>query len=243
MSSRTQPFQIRGSLQTLLSLRLVEPHDPEFFSKFLDKIAHSPDFFRNAPIVLDASPVASLAPIDFVAFVAKLREHRIVPVGLQNGSQEWNDAAIAAGLAILPEGRNVEPAKVQEREPAKDVAAPVAAPAVRRAPSPALVVREPVRGGQQIYAPDGDIIVIAPVGHGAELIAGGHIHVYGSLRGRAFAGIDGDENAMIFCDQLDAELLSIAGIHMVNEQIDERLLKKRAKVACDGERLVVAPLP
>jgi septum site-determining protein MinC len=240
MSSRTQPFQIRGSLQTLLSLRLVEPHDPEFFGKFLDKIAHSPDFFRNAPIVLDAAPVAGLPPIDFESFVAKLREHRIIPVGLQNGSAEWNEAAVAAGLAIVPEGRNVEQAH------AKDQAAPEAAQPLsptRPAPSSALVVREPVRGGQQIYAPDGDIIVIAPVGHGAELIASGHIHVYGTLRGRAFAGVDGDEHAMIFCDQLDAELLSIAGIHMVNEQFDERLLKKRVKVSCDGERLLVAPLP
>jgi septum site-determining protein MinC len=239
MSSRTQPFQIRGSLQTLLSLRLVEPHDPEFFGKFLDKIAHSPDFFRNAPIVLDASPVASLAPIDFVAFVAKLREHRIIPVGLQNGSPEWNEAAVQAGLAILPEGRSAEPTKPKEAAPE----AVLPSSPVHRAASPALLIREPVRGGQQIYAPDGDIIVVGQVGHGAELIAGGHIHVYGSLRGRAFAGIDGDENAMIFCDQLDAELLSIAGIHMVNEEFDERLLKKRAKVACDGEKLVVAPLP
>ena len=237
MSSRTQPFQIRGSLQTLLSLRLVEPHDPEFFGKFLDKIAHSPDFFRNAPIVLDASPVAALPPIDFADFITKLRQHRIVPVGLQNGSDEWNRAAIDAGLAILPEGRAVEPAR---KEPEQTAEAP---PAARRAASPALLIREPVRGGQQIYAPDGDIVVLAPVGHGAELIAGGHIHVYGSLRGRAFAGIDGDEDAMIFCDQLDAELLSIAGIHLVSEQIDERLLKKRARVACDGEKLVVAPLP
>jgi septum site-determining protein MinC len=235
MSSRSQPFQIRGSLQTLLSLRLVEPHDPEFFAKFLDKIAHSPDFFRNAPIVIDAAPVASLPPIDFAALVARLREHRIIPVGLQNGSPEWNEAAIAAGLAILPEGRNAEPAKAKE--------APAAAPGpAAKAASPALLITEPVRGGQQIYAPDGDIVVVGQVGHGAELIAGGHIHVYGSLRGRAFAGIDGDESAMIFCDQLDAELLSIAGIHMVSEQFDERVLKKRAKVACDGEKLVVTAL-
>jgi septum site-determining protein MinC len=236
MSSRSQPFQIRGSLQTLLSLRLVEPHDPEFFAKFLDKIAHSPDFFRNAPIVIDAAPVASLPPIDFAELVTRLREHRIIPVGLQNGSPEWNEAAIAAGLAILPEGRNAEPARAKE--------APVAAqpgPAAK-ATSPALLITEPVRGGQQIYAPDGDIVVVGQVGHGAELIAGGHIHVYGSLRGRAFAGIDGDESAMIFCDQLDAELLSIAGIHMVSEQFDERVLKKRAKVACDGEKLVVTAL-
>ncbi|WP_159713443.1 septum site-determining protein MinC [Geminicoccus flavidas] len=235
MSSRSQPFQIRGSLQTLLSLRLVEPHDPEFFAKFLDKIAHSPDFFRNAPIVIDAAPVASLPPIDFAALVTRLREHRIIPVGLQNGSPEWNEAAIAAGLAILPEGRNAEQAKAKE--------APAAQPGPTvKATSPALLITEPVRGGQQIYAPDGDIVVVGQVGHGAELIAGGHIHVYGSLRGRAFAGIDGDESAMIFCDQLDAELLSIAGIHLVSEQFDERVLKKRAKVACDGEKLVVTAL-
>ncbi|HWL68121.1 MAG TPA: septum site-determining protein MinC [Geminicoccus sp.] len=235
MSSRSQPFQIRGSLQTLLSLRLVEPHDPEFFAKFLDKIAHSPDFFRNAPIVIDAAPVASLPPIDFAELVSRLREHRIIPVGLQNGSPEWNEAAIAAGLAILPEGRNAEPARAKEAPVAQ------AGPAAKAA-SPALLITEPVRGGQQIYAPDGDIVVVGQVGHGAELIAGGHIHVYGSLRGRAFAGIDGDESAMIFCDQLDAELLSIAGIHMVSEQFDERVLKKRAKVACDGEKLVVTAL-
>ncbi|WP_222182975.1 septum site-determining protein MinC [Geminicoccus harenae] len=235
MSSRSQPFQIRGSLQTLLSLRLVEPHDPEFFAKFLDKIAHSPDFFRNAPIVIDAAPVASLAPIDFAELVTRLREHRIIPVGLQNGSPAWNEAAIAAGLAILPEGRHAEPARAKEAPAAQP------GPAVK-ATSPALLITEPVRGGQQIYAPDGDIVVVGQVGHGAELIAGGHIHVYGSLRGRAFAGIDGDESAMIFCDQLDAELLSIAGIHLVSEQFDERVLKKRAKVACDGEKLVVTAL-
>lgn len=226
-------------MQTLLSLRLIEPHDPEFFAKFLDKIAHSPDFFRNAPIVLDAAPLADVLPIDLEDFVAKLKSQRIIPVGLQNGSAAWNEAAVKAGLAVFPEGRAAEPVKA--REAGSAAAAPAAVPTARR--SPALVIKEPVRGGQQIYSPDGDIIVLGPVGHGAELIAVGHIHVYNVLRGRAFAGIDGDENAMIFAEQMDAELLSIAGIHLVNEAIDERLLKRRARVACEGDRLVMAPVP
>ncbi|MCS6781243.1 MAG: septum site-determining protein MinC, partial [Geminicoccaceae bacterium] len=101
----------------------------------------------------------------------------------------------------------------------------------------------PVRGGQQVSCPDGDLTVLAPVGHGAELVAAGHIHVYGALRGRAFAGCDGDEKAMIFCDQLEAELLSIAGVYLVAEDIDARLVGRRVRVWSDGERLVMAPVP
>jgi septum site-determining protein MinC len=103
------------------------------------------------------------------------------------------------------------------------------------------VVRDPVRGGQQVVAPDGDLVVTATVGNGAEIAAAGHVHVYGTLRGRAFAGIEGDEAAMIFCDQLEAELLSIAGVHLVNEEIDPRLLGRRARVRLERERLVVQP--
>ena len=79
----------------------------------------------------------------------------------------------------------------------------------------------------------------APVSAGAELAAAGHIHVYATLRGRAFAGIGGDEQALIFCDQLEAELVSIAGVHLVNEEIDPKALRKRARIVLDRDRLVV----
>ena len=100
------------------------------------------------------------------------------------------------------------------------------------------VVREPVRSGQQITS-EGDLVVLAPVSPGAELAAVGHIHVYASLRGRAFAGIEGDEPALIFCDQLEAELLSVAGVHLVNEEIEPDKLRRRAACMLEHERLVI----
>lgn len=234
---RAQPFQLRGSVQTLLSLRLLAPSDPELVPLLRDKVAHSPDFFRDAPLVLDLAPVADAPPIDLAPLVAELRRLRLAPVGVQNASPAWQEAARAAGLALFGAG-GTGPVR---QEPARGRPAPVAAPAPRRGAG--LVVAEPVRGGQQVSCPDGDLTVLAPVGHGAELVAAGHIHVYGALRGRAFAGCDGDEKAMIFCDQLEAELLSIAGVYLVAEDIDPRLVGRRVRVWSDGERLVMAPVP
>lgn len=236
-ASRGLPFQVRGSLQTILSLRLLAPDDPDFYPLLVDKIAHSPDFFRAAPVVLDVGPIADQEPIDLAAMVERLREQRLFPVGIQNGSAAWNRAAAEAGLALFgaggPPPAQPAQAKVAAERPA--AAPPQAAP--RR--GPAQLVSEPVRGGQQIVAADGDLVVAATVGHGAEIAASGHVHVYGTLRGRAFAGIEGDATAMIFCDQLEAELLSIAGVHVVNEEIDPKLLGRRVRVRLEHEQLVI----
>lgn len=226
------PFQIRGSLQTVLTLKLLRPEDPAFLAGLLEKVAHAPDFFRNAPLVLDGAAVGARPTEHLAEIVARLREHKVVPVGLQNGSPAWNEAATALGLAIFGAGGGSS----AERKPA-------AAPAQPKPAKAGMVLRQPVRGGQQVVAEDGDLIVMAPVSAGAEVAAAGHIHVYAPLRGRAFAGMNGDEQAMIFCEQLDAELLSIAGIHMVNEEIDNRLLGKRVRAALAGERLKLEPLP
>lgn len=235
---RPIPFQIRGSLQTVLALRVLAPDDPGFFPALVEKIAHSPDFFRDAPLVLDLGPLAEDPPFDLAAFAERLRQHRLMPVGIQNGSPAWNEAAQRAGLAVFAAGSPVhEPV---DRPSAPIEAGALASPARHR--KPALVVREPVRAGQQIVT-DGDLVVVAAVSPGAELAAAGHIHVYGRLRGRAFAGIDGDEDAMIFCDLLEAELLSIAGVHLVNEEIDPEALGKRARVALEHERLVIHAAP
>ena len=240
---RQLPFQVRGSLQTLLALRLIAPDDPDFFRLLLDKIAHSPDFFRNAPLILDVGRLAQDEPIDLAAFVAQLHQHRLMPVGIQNGSPAWDEAALEIGLAVFGAGSEPKPPPERGTAPSSSrKSGAVPTPAAANARGAALVVREPVRGGQQITT-DGDLVVLATVSPGAELAAGGHIHVYGSLRGRAFAGIGGDETALIFCDQLEAELLSIAGVHLVNEEIEPAKLRKRACVALEHERLVIQTLP
>ncbi len=233
-TSRRLPFQVRGSLQTVLALRLLDPEDPAFLSKLIEKIAYAPDFYRDAPIVLDLAAVHDRRPIDLVALVEELRARRLAPVGVQNASPAWKEEAERAGLAIFGTGGTADAAgegRSLNRE----------RPAVRT--SRTLVIREPVRSGQQIVAQDGDLIVLAPVGAGAEIAAVGHIHVYGPLRGRAYAGYEGDEKAMIFCDQLEAQLVSIAGLYVVNEEIAEPLLGRRVRISCTGSQLQLVPMP
>jgi len=225
--SERPPFQVRGSLHTLVTLRLLEPEDPTLLPRLIEKIAYAPDFYRDAPVVLDPGPVAGRPPVDLREFCTRLREHRLVPVGVQNASPAWREAALAAGLAVFPEQSAAEPAR---RRPA---------PTARGA---AHTVREPVRGGQQVVATAGDLVVLSSVGHGAEVAAAGHVHAHGPLRGRAFAGIEGDTEARIFCDRLHAELLSIAGVYMVAEEIDPSLIGRRVVVSRRGEGLVVEPL-
>jgi septum site-determining protein MinC len=229
------PFQVRGSLQTVLALRLLAPDDPNFIPLLLDKVAHSPDFFRNAPLVLDVGALVGQDPLDFALLAEHLRQHRLMPVGVQNGTPEWNEAAMAAGLAVFGPGS----APRGPIESAARAGAPAVAPVAKG--GPARVITDPVRGGQQIVVA-GDLVVTAPVSVGAELAATGHIHVYGTLRGRAFAGIEGDETALIFCDQLEAELLSIAGVHLVAEEIDPKHQRRRARVELEDERLVIRNL-
>jgi septum site-determining protein MinC len=225
------PFQIRGSLQTLLVLRLVDPSAPDLLERLREKIAYAPDFYRDAPILLDLAPVAGREPSDLESFVERLASLRLRVVGVQHAQGGWLEAARRAGLAVFANG--------PDRMAGQSAAAAVRLQS-RRGPS--MLVERPVRGGQQIIAHEGDLIVTAPVAHGAEIAAAGHIHVYAPLRGRAFAGIDGDESAMIFCDRLEAELVAIAGTYLVAEELDAKWLGRRVRVRHDGLRLVVEPL-
>ena len=104
------------------------------------------------------------------------------------------------------------------------------------------VISQPVRSGQQIYAKDSDLIVLAPVSHGAELIADGHIHVYGSLRGRALAGVNGNNQARIFCHQLEAELIAIAGHFWISEDMQNNTLTQNVQIYIENDRLQVSAL-
>ena len=109
-------------------------------------------------------------------------------------------------------------------------------------PPQTRVVTEPVRSGQQVFADSGDLIVMAPVSAGAEVIARGNVHIYGPLRGRALAGVNGDESARIFCQRLEAELIAVAGLYKVSEDIDRAHWRRRVHIGLEADRLVIAPL-
>ncbi len=229
-------FQIRGHLQTLIALRLIEPRDERFFLVLQKALARSPEFFRHAPVVVDAGPVAGQPPPNLAEFARRLRQQLLVPVGLQNADETWSEMAVKAGLALFPTGRPVELAPSGFK-----AAGPSADPAPRR--NATVVVHEPVRAGQQIYAEYGDLIALAPISPGAEVLADGHIHIYNTLRGRAHAGAKGDRTARIFCHNLQAQLVSIAGAWVVNEDIEPSFLQQRVQISWRDGAIVMEPLP
>jgi septum site-determining protein MinC len=104
------------------------------------------------------------------------------------------------------------------------------------------VITQPVRSGRQVYAHQGDLVVLATASPGAELLADGHIHVYGPLRGRALAGVSGDTRARIFCRSLEAELVSVAGYWRVRDDIPEDLIGKPVQIFLEDERVMIEPL-
>lgn len=243
-------FQLRGGSFTMMVLKLLNPANPDFFAQLETKIAQAPGFFRDAPIVLDLEDLA--ASFDLKGFLPRLRRHGLAPVGAQGGSDELQQAARALGLAVLPPGRAAavhnhggnqpDATQVSRAAAARAQFRGEPAPVPQGAARPALMITEPVRSGRQIYAAQGDLIVTASVSAGAELVADGSIHVYGRLSGRALAGMSGDRAARIFCQSLDAELLSIAGLYRVSEDIDKAMLKKPVQIFLDRDFLQIAPL-
>jgi septum site-determining protein MinC len=229
ISERSEPFQLKGGSFTTVVLKLIDPRHEEFFPELKRRIRQAPGFFKNAPVVIDLEDLSPDCPsFDASSLGTWLRSQDLIPIGVQGGTEEQQKLAIDAGLPVVPPARNAAP--VSEPKPAPAL--------VEERPSrAAMVVKDPVRSGRRIYAAKGDLIVLAPVSPGAELLADGHIHIYSTLRGRALAGLNGDRNARIFCQSLEAELVSIAGLYRVSEDIDKRIFKKSVQIFLEADRL------
>lgn len=231
-----RPYQIRGRFLTAVALRLEGPADRVMLGELDAQLRQTPQFFADAPMVVDLEHAGGqVSPEDLAGLVEHLRFRKVSVFAVQGGGREHKAAAATLGLIALPSGGDA-PAKGAEREEAP---APAAAPEPVR-PFNRLVAT-PVRSGQTVVAERGDLTVVGPVGSGAELIAAGSIHVYGPLRGRASAGVFGDETARIFCQSLDAELLSIAGLYQTSEGLDPLARGRSVQVLLRGDRLCVEP--
>lgn len=228
------------------------PADEDPLSGVEAKIRQAPSFFESAPLVLDLYDVAERSDVDLETLAGRLEDLGFVPVGIQNGSDAQNAAALQLGLCPFPLWRSGRQRPEREGRPGKN-----ATPSDERqhtgangasadnddAPVAALLVSQPVRSGQRYYARGRDLVAAAPVSPGAELIADGHVHVYGPLRGRALAGVHGDTSARIFCQSLEAELVSIAGAYRVRDDIDDALIGKPAQIYLNKqERIVIDSL-
>jgi septum site-determining protein MinC len=240
-------FELRATTFTLPTLRLFGADLAEL-SRFLEtKIQQAPEFFRNAPVVVDLSHLPEVA-LDFPLLVGLLRGLGLLPIGVRGGSDQHRETARLMDLAILSQGsrgpaaavasKAAAPAPAAPARPAADKPAPAAT-----APGPAgRLVTRPVRSGQRLYAQGGDLVVLAAVSSGAELMADGNIHVYGVLRGRALAGVKGNADARIFCQDLRAELISVAGHYRVSENLDPALAGRPVQVRLQDGRLIIEAL-
>ncbi len=210
-------FQLKGSLFTLTVLQLMQADMTAFSTQLAAMIQQAPKFFKNAPIVIDLQKLGDpQQQIDFKAIVQELRSHSLIPVGVRNGNTTQQTLAVEANLAILPEAKT----EIHNTNSTTTVAQPkTTTPKTLTAQPGTKVITQQVRSGQQVYAKGGDLIVLAAVSPGAELLADGHIHIYGPLRGRALAGISGNQQARIFCHSLEAELVSIAGHYWVKDDL------------------------
>lgn len=236
-------FEIKSANLPLVAL-LLKSHDLQLLSRELQgRFGDIPDFFDNDPLVIDLSPLGD-ADVDFLALLNLLKPYKVAPIAVRGGSEKLLARAREVGLVVANEPLGAPtpslPQRGRETQPKKiEAAAPLPAPP----PASALVIDKPLRSGQQVYARGRDVVVMAMVNPGAEVVADGHIHVYAPLRGKAIAGARGDANARILTLCLEPELVSIAGVYRTSEvPLPPSLHGKPAQIRLDADRLVMEPL-
>lgn len=246
-------FEIKSSQLPLVALHL-KTMDWELLISELEKNfgakSESPDFFDHDALVIDFSHVDAASPVqDMVPLLRVLRTCNLVPVAIRGAREPWMAAALAVGLVEAPpevhRSRNSSE-QVKNPQVVYEVVKEVVE-VVREVPgSSTVVVDKPLRSGQRIYARDADLVLLAMVNQGAEVVADGNIHVYAPLRGKAIAGARGNANARIFTLCLEPELISIAGVYRTGENpLSPEVQGKAAQVrlSTDGqEKLIIEPI-
>lgn len=211
------------------------------------KVKKAPAFFQNCPVVLgfEMLPEEQHAAFDLKGLIEICQQLQMLPAAIRGGDDSLQKQALTNHLACIAKGREKHVGAITEKptapssEDAKpDNTAASAAPVTNKT----KIVTAPIRSGQQVYAAGGDLIVMAAVSAGAEVLADGNIHIYGALRGRALAGVKGDQNARIFCSSQEAELVSIAGHFLVDEQLKSNNWQQAVQINIADDTVCIRPL-
>jgi septum site-determining protein MinC len=244
-------YDIKSADLPLLALLLKTTDLQAVDAALKAQLAETPGFFDHDPMVIDVSALEldETCPVmDFAALIALLQGHGLVPLAIKGAEGLQKEAALACGLVeasdlrlrrAVPQQAAPQPLEA----PVEPVpSAPLAAQAVAT-----LVIDKPLRSGQQVYAKGGDLVVLAMVNPGAEVIADGHIHVYAPLRGKAIAGARGNAQARIFAQCMEPELVSIAGIYRTTDKelapdVRGRPAQVFLQTGSDGEKLLIQAL-
>lgn len=225
-------IDIRFGQVGLIQVRIRSTDPGAILDELTGKVASAPLFFQRTGVCLDLTALDRDPQLqEMRAVMDAVRRAGMLPVGLAGGSAAVQSLSAALELPVLA------PFRPQTQ------AVPVVQPAERAEPGiPALMQHQPVRSGQRVYARSRDLVVTSTVGAGAEAIADGCVHVYGSLRGRALAGARGETSARVFCQEFQAELVSIAGVFRVFETLPPELAGRPVQAWLDGDDLRFAPL-
>lgn len=200
-----------------------------------EKIQLAPEFFKNSPLVIDFQELNKQAlDIDVEEVIHMLHDLDLLPIGIRGATLQQQQQALELGIPVHT-GSTQAPIDSQKTKASQP------APEPESTPTSATLITQPIRSGQRVYAA-GDLIILAQVSAGAEILAEGNIHVYGSLRGRALAGVQGNSNARIFCSDLQAELISIAGTYKISEDLSEIVRNRPVQICLQNNTLTIKDL-
>ncbi len=247
-------MKLKGEMSMLNVLHVQALDLQKLCAELEQKRDEAPQFFMNSPIIVDCAELGETAEqFDFSLLRQNLLDLGFIPVGIRNNPASMNAQLVDTGWAIMRESKaatstassdvddtdDENQQNTHENQGTEEQAEPQA---VATASIKSLTIDRPVRSGQQIYAAEADMTVLAPTSAGSEIMADGSIHVYGPLRGRVLAGARGNEQARIFCQSLQAELIAIAGRYQLLDESDTELKGKPAMIRLDGEKLIIEPL-
>ncbi len=218
-----QPLTVRARMLPVQRL-IIEDKDLDRFTQRLNAtLAQAPALFNRAPVALDLTPILEDLSGDLLAqLLIRARESRVVVFALAGPKEALTPWCDEFNLAWMDGRDRVARAKTTQDTPALET----------------QVVTQPVRSGQQIYARGANLLIMNQVSAGAEVIADGSIHIFGALRGRAMAGVQGMENADIVCQQMDADLVAIAGTYRVRDDMPDHN-NSAARIHLKDEQLLI----
>lgn len=243
-------FTFKGGMLPMTVMDLTSADPERIREQLAGKLSQSPAFFQHTPVVLNVEKLDE-PHLALERICAVCRAHKLLPVAVRGGPDPVKQSAWALGLGWFPPQDAERPRPLESvagdgdaeiAEPVEPVGEAVTPDALPGTTAGGRIYRGTVRSGQQVTAPEGDLVVVGAVNAGAEVLAAGSVHVYGALRGRALAGIHGDAQAGIFCRELHAELLSVAGNYKRLEDIDPRLLGTTVQVRLSDDQLGIMPL-
>jgi len=237
----TPSLEFKSSTFSVPVLVLASNDVTDIEQQLQDKVRLAPEFFRNSPLVFDLEELNKHdLDIDIDQLTKIIRSLDLLPIGIRGGNTVQNKRALELGIPVHSGHTGAAPVRPKKEKPvtAKEETVTASKLEPQTEIITSTLITQPIRSGQRIYA-KGDLIVLAQVSAGAEIMAEGNIHVYGSLRGRALAGVQGNTEARIFCSDLQAELISIAGTYKLSEDLNEATHNNPVQIYLQNNTLII----